>query len=100
MGIGAGFVWMFSDDPEDCAGAIYYSPRKQRFTRSWDRDSINEALKDGKNTAKKCMEGPANRSPCFANAPRWRKIMDNEFGQSEWTVRGVQRNGGHSKTAS
>ena len=48
VGIGIGFLWLFSDGPEDCAGVIYYSPKRESFTVSWDRDSIDEALKDGK----------------------------------------------------
>ena len=57
LGIGTAYLWLFSDDPENCAGSIYLSPKKGRFTMSWDRDSIDEALKDGEEYCKKAYGG-------------------------------------------
>lgn len=48
--LSAAAIWayLFSNDPENCAGALYYSPKAKGFTMNWDKDSNSEATKDGK----------------------------------------------------
>ena len=57
LGVTAGFLWLFSDDPEDCAGSIYFSQKEKKFTMSWNRDSNNAALKSGRKYCEREYEG-------------------------------------------
>ena len=48
VGVGTALIWLAGKDPKDCAGTIYYSPKRDKFYGVYDRDSIAEAAEDGK----------------------------------------------------
>ena len=48
LGIVAAWLWLFADDPGDCAGSIHFSRKTRNFTMNWNNDSNQEAMQDGK----------------------------------------------------
>lgn len=82
IGIGVGLAWLFSSDPENCAGTIYYSPKKKAFTMSWDRDSNDEAIKDGKRYCERTHSGTCEPIVLFRKCA----AVAQDYGNRAWAA--------------